>query len=572
MSEATEAAGKEAGELGAPWWLRLLFPLLPLALALVWYTPHWMGNDDPGMNLLAAGAALAPEPSPFLLFVHPLVGQLLSTLYRCWPSLPWYALFLFAAMLLASTALSWACLAGPGWRTRAALLLAFFLTFVLSAMVVVQFTLVAALCGQAALVWWWLGRERQRGLGWHAALLGLVLLAVAVRAESGQMLCVFAAPLALVDLWLACSGGGLAAWRAWALRTAVPVLAAVAVAVLMTGYRDWFYESSPGWRGFRSYYQLLARFTDYHRGPPNQALLPQLAKCGWSENDYELVRWYFCADREVYSEENLQRLASPGTRPSLSWPTVTAALAGTWNNPALAPLIGAALVPFFFLRRQGWLIAALVLASGAVAFVLVAALGHYCPPHFVQGMLGFAAVSAVALAGPVNWPYFRWLLGCAGCSLLAYSLYLEHGALRKASTVARVESRAYHWHLRALRPQPDQLYVVWGGCLRMEKILPFDSLDDLRNVKAYPLSSLTITPLAEHRLREFGIEDLMAALTDRQDVLLLSCQPCHHPLLEKRYAERRGQRVAFAPVFISPDNMVTVYRVRVVGQESPRPH
>lgn len=556
------------------WLLALAPPLLAVALSHLVFTPHWLGNDDAGMNLIAAGVSLSSRPSPYLLFVHPLTGQLLSQLYTSAPAIPWYAIFMQGAACLAGAVLCRALLLRKPAVLQAALGLAFCMPFLLAALVVLQFTLSAALCMQAALAWWWANREKTWLSFRLPVLLSLVALGVLLRGESTMMALVFAAPLALIDLWESPPASEQLTLRArlssWLARVALPFLCVAGTIGLLEKHRAWFYASSPGWSDFHAYNRLRGQFTDFWRDSAevSPAVLEQ---AGWSRNDYELIRRFYFCDREVYSSEKLRLVVGTRKPPSFSLEAVRAAFLRAQDNPLSRLLALAALLPYFLLPWRRLPAGALVICAAGAAFLAVTGQGHYCPPHFVQGMLGFLAVAGLLLCDPTPNSRFRMgLLAAVGLALLCTTAFLWKG-LRARSRAMRAASAAWHKELRGMNPDPAKLYVVWGGCLRIDLLLPFDSLDDLRPINVFPLSCLTNTPIAEERLREFGASEPIDSLASGDKVQLISDLPSNE-LLVRRFAERRNllvktEAVGAWPTASAPVT-VQVWRLRVIGPAS----
>jgi hypothetical protein len=75
--------------------------------------------------------------------------------------------------------------------------------------------------------------------------------------------------------------------------------------------------------------------------------------------------------------------------------------------------------------------------------------------------------------------------------------------------------------LKALTPQPHQLFVVWGQVPMYEALSPLKGVAELRNVKLLALGSLNQSPPARARLAEFGVTDVSRALLDSTHVFLI---------------------------------------------------
>src|SRR5262249_2119957 len=136
------------------WALVLVLPALSCVVAHAHFFPAFQTNDDVAMGLMAAGAIITREPSPFLLFVNPLIGLPLSKLSAAFPHTPWYYLAHLAPRLLAGVVCAPALLVRRPTCVRAGLLAAFFLTVDVFLYTVPQFTIAAGLAATAAVLLW----------------------------------------------------------------------------------------------------------------------------------------------------------------------------------------------------------------------------------------------------------------------------------------------------------------------------------------------------------------------------------------------------------------------------------
>jgi hypothetical protein len=555
---------------GVPRWLRwTLIVGLPLAtpvLAYSLFTPQYQTNDDVGMTMIAAGVGLAPEPSPHLLFMHPLLGQLLSALYRFAPNMGWYALLLTAVRVLAGIVLAVAVLGREPSPLRAALLVGYFLLVDLAGQACPQFSLVAAVAAQAAvLLWFSRGPDRPWGPASLALFLILVALGVMIRPDHAVLIALLAGPLLVWDLGAALCGDGSplrTRLRAWRGRTGGPLLTAGVLLVLLQGHHHWFYATSPGWEDFQAYNNLRGRCTDFRRDDEAPDVPTVLEKVGWTRNDLAMLKTFFFADREVYSAPRLRAYLEAAADQPLALPPLGSQLAGYWNYPVLRLLLAVALVPLLFQSRETWLRCIAVCAAVVLAWLLAAGiLHHYCPWHLLQAMLSFAAAAGIALVGRPRIGAVRLTAGLAGVVLLTVAVVPGVRYLRERAAVVRAVAGQLRREVRALDPRPDQLFVVWGCSWPYEYLLPFGSLNDLRPFKIFALGCATHTPLTDHRLREFRIPDLVTGLYTREDVFLISYKS-FLPLLKTFIAEHRGVAVEAQVVFDPPGSLFQVYRIR----------
>lgn len=548
------------------WPMIVGLPLLTAAMAYLLFAPQYQTNDDVGMMMIAAGAGVGAEPSPFVMFMNPLLGQLLSGLYRLWPDAAWYALFMTTVRVLAGMAFAAAVLSSKPSALRLLLLIAYFLSVDLVGHVCPQFSLAAAVAVQGAVMLWFC-RDRDRP--WKpaalAVFLGLVGLGVLIRADHAALIALLAVPLVIADA-LTRLGGRTASSRAlfpvqlrgWARQTAFPMLAAAALALALVGYHRWFYHTSPGWRDFYTYNWLRGQLTDYNRDVKT-ASETAMRRAGWSRNDLLMVKNFFFADPEVYSAAKFRAFLRECPARPLELPSLASQLRTLSKDRLMRLLLAMALFPALFLPLRTWLGYAAVCGTAASVWLATAGMAHhYCPLHFLQAMLAF--IVGVAGAVPFRAGSTRGVVWAAGASFLLVGLAQGVHQLRQRSACVAAAARVLRSQIQTLDPQPNRLYVVWGTGFPFEYILPFDSLSDLRRFKMFGLGCATNSPLTDKYLQAFGIPDLVTGLYMCPNVFLI-CDEAYLPLLQTYIAEHRGARVEARPLFVRPGGLFKVFQI-----------
>jgi hypothetical protein len=532
------------------WLLIVGLPGLTALLAHTCFTPRFQSNDDPGMVMLAAGYGLGPRPSPFLIFMHPLLGQFLSSLYGMSPSVPWYALFMLGVRLLAGMAIAFAALDRRSTLQQVGLVVIYLLAFDLSGHVCPQFSRTAAAATQGAVLLWF---SRRPDRPWNAALAitaaVLLTLGMMIRPDHAMLSLALASPLVCLDVLATLRGGcGCVDRRArlltWARRTGAPLLVAGILVGGLLAYWSWFYAVSPGWSDFERYNRLRSQFTDFCRDNSTPTSEQALAQVGWSRNDLAMIRAFFFADRQVFSADNLRKYLAI-SRPLLHFrlPEWKGQLAALWSNYYLRLPLTAIFFTALFIPGRAWLhFGAVGATAGAALWLVAGVMRHYCPQHFVQALLAFVAGVGVVLSGPVSFGPLRKMGLVLGLLAVTYFNGRVCWELHLRSIQSQILAEELKSAIKELNPRPDQLYVVWGGFFPYEYLLPFDSGSHMRDFKFYGLGCATNTPTEDERLREFGIDDLVTALYTRNDVFVI----CDGPLpkmLETYIAEHRGVRV-----------------------------
>jgi hypothetical protein len=111
-----------------------------------------------------------------------------------------------------------------------------------------------------------------------------------------------------------------------------------------------------------------------------------------------------------------------------------------------------------------------------------------------------------------------------GASVFAAGLIVMSivGLLQTDNTERQLRERVERT-MRALNPQPDQLFVLWREWFPLEKVVyPLKDTRALRNFQCLPTGVLTPTPFAERRERQFGITDVYLDICRHDKVYLVA--------------------------------------------------
>jgi hypothetical protein len=551
------------------WALVLLLPALSCTIAHAHFFPTFQTNDDVAMGLMAAGAIITREPSPYLLFVNPLIGLPLSKLYAVLPHTPWYYLAHLATHLLAGVVCVHSVLVRRPTCIRAGLLAAFFLTVDVFLYTVPQFTITAGLAATAAVVLW-LSRGPARPWTPLSLVLfpALLALSAAWREHSCLMVLGIAAPLAVIRTVADRRRESL---RVALLMTVLPFVAGGLAVATTVGFNTWFYRTSPGWEQFEAYNSARAKLVDYEAGAYSERTAQAYAEVGWFPADYELVAKWCLIDRQLFGPANVMRVAAsaPSTKPKLTGVSKVWAATRKYPGFALFATWAAVLALFTPAARGGWAGFLLAVLAGGVIWFGIGLLGHY-RPHVFQAVaacvLWVGLMAAGWDGGPTRAGLRRLIL--AAVALLASAVQPTYQEMRAKAREAAAGRDAMRWLMVGLDPKPDRVYVIWGSAFPFEWIAPWDDPTRYRGLKGYPLGCSTHTPHGDGRLTEFGIADPVAALY-RGDRVRLVTFPELTPLLAGFIARHRGVDVVFEqePVPMPPAaaGRCTIFAVRRVS-------
>src|SRR5262249_2854335 len=195
--------------------------------------------------LTAEGVVIASKPTPYLLFINSVLGELVVWLHNLIPSISWFTVSLAIIQLMGTATVVWVGLGGgTGSRIQA---LIFVICFDFWFWVYPRFTMTAAVAAIGAVVLWLdqlahQGRLKGVPLLWFGAL---VICSSLLRWQSGAVLLAAGLPAVACEWWRR----GHSA-RELATAFLIPSLLACLVAGGVKTINDWIYRTSPGWEHF----------------------------------------------------------------------------------------------------------------------------------------------------------------------------------------------------------------------------------------------------------------------------------------------------------------------------------
>jgi hypothetical protein len=225
-----------------------------------------------------------------------------------------------------------------------------------------------------------------------------------------------------------------------------------------------------------------------------------------------------------------------------------------FSYPSFLPL--ALVLPLLVVagaRRSGLRVLLLTLAPAAA---VVAALAVYlrAPEHVGLPALAFVPTALLVVCddGPRRG---GWARGLALASAAAAALFAlgQHRAGSVAAVADNLELRGSVGQL-----DRDRLYVEWAGAFRYEAVLPLEDASYLSGLRLFSLGWPQRSPVADAALRERGIDDVVRALFERDDVGLLM-NPAWEELLATYAREHYGATIRLAEARRTPS--FTVFRV-----------
>lgn len=255
-------------------------------------------NDDSFMMGYLAGAWTG-KPEADTIFSLFLWGRIVSALYTVCAGIPWYTLIFLSLIFLSLTAVCYCfTVSFPKWGESLFCLL-YFCMFLYYA-VLLQFTMVSAYCGIAAVSLLLIDRKEESRRNFtirNSIIFFFMFFAVNIRSKVGYLTlasAVFAVGMEVLRYLLK----DVSRQRLKKVTVSFIVLC-VAAGISICAHKA--HESSGGWGDFREYHAERARFTDYTPldYASNQDLFERI---GWSEDFYQLLGDWFLMDETINTE------------------------------------------------------------------------------------------------------------------------------------------------------------------------------------------------------------------------------------------------------------------------------
>jgi hypothetical protein len=493
--------------------------VLSLGLARLAFVPLYQSNDDVTMRLTAEGVAIATRPTPYLLFINAILGGLVVWLHNLIPSISWFTVALAIVQLMGTATVVWVALGGGAESKIQALI--FLTCFDFWFWVYPRFTMSAAVAAIGAVVLWLdqlvrHGRLKTVPLLWFVAL---VVCSSLVRWQSGALLLAAGLPAVAWECWRRWYSLGQSA-TAFLMPAFLACLAAGGVKTA----NDWIYRTSPGWEHFQEFNQVRAEFLDYERAPFDASTLATFQSLGLTPNDYHMLRSWAFEDPERFSIDVLRKLnqALPPASPGSHWQALRARYGDVAAEPWTQLIIVAMLLSPVLAGGESRLRIAIALLSVVGASLLIAWVFQRFPTSVSHplaalvtaiGVVGSGSARPAGLARKLT-----YVIGLGIPSLLLVRLWIA--TVRQADAIQAMSDRLIE-AVKEIRPQPDQLYVDWGGNFPYELLLGERQIKAIEPMRMLSLGCANQTPINRERLQQFHIENIFRAICERPNIRVI---------------------------------------------------
>ena len=507
-----------------------------LAASLAIVTLGFESNDDIGMAQIASGVTTG-TPSAELIFSNILVGSVLKFLYGLTDGVNWYTLYLLGAHFVALTGLLWALLRLNPSRMSVVLFALVFVEFELALLLRLQFTSTAILAAVSGVVLI-LSRDELSGQGSAVSLLygaGLLILAGLIRPDAMYYGLVLLVPV------MAYEAVTFRRWRPFAA-IAVSVVAVAGAAAL----DDWHYRSDPAWREFMAYNRARALVHDLPivKYEPNTRFF--FDRIGWSYTDWGMFTNWFFTDIDTFSRPRIEALLErfEGSTWSRSNPA-------QYEADSLRPF--AAFPPLVYAN----FLLAIVVAGRLRLRVLLVIAGEYLLINSLLSLFSMYAKLPARLILPAYMAIvvaafyvalrevslrrylipavsdFAWLRPLTAVAAIVFTVYYAAAFYPVAvmhvskSDFNRRDQRVLELFVKTLReryvcPDPEAVFLNWGGRFPMFFTAPLDNYRNVRDLKMVGLGWNIHSPQFDAAVSRFGLGDLYQATYTNPSVYLFT--------------------------------------------------
>jgi len=273
--------------------------------------PYFQSNDDVGMMLLSAGKIFAFEPTPYLQFMHVLVGDFLNFLYTYFPHGYWYGLFFIFCLFISYSAICYTIIKRESNQLYVlALYLLFFIISGYYVIVSLQFTIVASMLAIAGLMLLFFIHYNENIRYFKEAIfrklapyqvvsIGFIILASLIRFESMLFISLLFIPIIFYNLYQIQE-------RFKTIYKLKVLVISFLTCFLLQKYHVYRYDS---WSDFLEFNTKRAMFVDYNilGYAPKEAQIKALRAANWTINDYYMLMTWFFAEDKLYNIENFDK-------------------------------------------------------------------------------------------------------------------------------------------------------------------------------------------------------------------------------------------------------------------------
>jgi len=490
-------------------------------------TPTFRTNDDVSMMWFANGT-LYGEPSPDLIFQHPMVGTVLAGLYRITTAVNWYSLWLYLLHATIFGVILYLVLSdrrGHLW-SRLIGLIGFWSVFTLWIWLHLQFTHVSILLGAVGVLLYLSVAARPRSPN------GLIVLAGTLVALSAFVRWHGFAGVAILSLPLLARTVRRISWH----RQAVFFGSITALLLVGAIFQTAHYAGDEAWQEYLEFNSARRPLSSLDRSELAAGNTELLAELGWSSNDMRMLFDWFFIDEAIYTTEALLTIDAATPLPDRPWTEFLELRHGRLRFGRLL-LLGGLLATALSITR--WSGRVLLVGTTLWFIAVVAALAKYVrlPNRVSLSVLAFLGLIYLLrphsiFPGPdgaqqrsmrvdARGVFLSW-----GGVLLAILIAVSGWAVRIGGADARATTRfaeRSQLEFDARMQELDTLdsngvFVNWGATLGRAQMSP--TVAEAFVPDWIQLGWPARSPAQRARMTELGIDDIYTAIANDSHVLL----------------------------------------------------
>lgn len=553
--------------LASPFVWSVILSVGLVGIALMSVRPSFLSNDDVAMMLIVQGLLMTSQPDPHVVFSNIVWGKILSGLYTYWPDWPWYASYHLVVILISTAATTYSVLKASFSYYRIFLCCVCIVALIIPSVFSMHFTATSFLAGQAGVFLFisimLSGNHRSqipvRSFHWSGALAVLLcVISYLVREKSFLFVAILTAPAYLMivirtyrinDVCVKPFGGRLP--------YGFPLILLLCLVLFHTHHYK-HYDKSCGWKGFLEFNRTRTEFNDYHRAKYDEPTKQCFERVNWSRNDYEmLMRWGF-ADGEVFSHDKLTKIMSccklkfnKSVDLKSTFEAIGRNFERLWPRAWFIIILLWYLIGFDLISKSFFAISVALSTLSCWFLTLIVLSSYFKLPIWVFGPSSAFICWLVLLVYPervtpgARLPRAVQIARCVVGLVLFVLTVLSVCEYSKLSKQVTASNEALRSCLSALQPQPDQLFVSWGGNFPFEAILPFEDQSYLKKIRLASLGALNQSPVQTRMLQRFGVFDLMSALFEKDNIFIIGKTRIHrdYDLYRTYVQEHYGRNV-----------------------------
>lgn len=468
-------------------------------------------TDDLEMQMVLAGKCLVAESSPNLRWTHLFIGNVLSTAYRTFPTIPWYGLYLTLAHWMGMTAILYSILVRQSSFLRLGVFTIFFAMGEVVLLQELQYTSSALILGTGAVFLLFTAIQStrdERYLAWWIIGTLLLLLVGMMRWDAFLLIVILGTPLLLY---------AILEETKYALRH---LLLATSILIAAWGVEQSHYllqNQDPSWKHYNTYKHSLAAHDILDYKKPQYHWSPSTAddyfyRVGWQYEDLVLFQHWFFADSTVYGLRQFKALQQafqgrPFTKEHIQERCWQLFVSQVWSDYVFYGFLFLLILMIVTKGNKSWYI--LLFIQISLVFAILAFLHVYKHlPERVSYPLAFylMALGALFVNGALLERSTKIKLLCVLCLFAGSNLKLSCFRSHKVATEKQ------HWTtaLNNLQAKPEQLYIGGGDFYLHPLMTPYQSLEDtlFDDFNMLDFGHFANSPNHYQQLKNFGIENI----------------------------------------------------------------